>query len=154
MKSLFIATIAAASMTSATAVFAQDDFEGPLKARQGQFQIIAMNLGILGNMARGRMDYDADAAQAAADTLVAVSQIQQTPMWPEGSDNEAIEGTRAQPTIWADNADFLSKWAAFGEGAVTIQAAASNGVEALGPAMGPIGGSCKACHDTHRAPEN
>ena len=51
MKPLLLATIAAASMTAGTAVFAQDDFEGQLKARQGQFQIIALNLGILGNMA-------------------------------------------------------------------------------------------------------
>ena len=154
MKPLLLATIAAASMTAGTAVFAQDDFEGQLKARQGQFQIIALNLGILGNMARGQLDYDADAAQAAADTLVAVSQIQQAPMWPEGSDNSALDNTRAQPTIWADLDDFQSKWAAFGEGALTIQAAAGDGAGALGPALGPIGGSCKACHDAHRAPED
>jgi len=146
--------ITVAALGSSTPAFAQDDFSGTLKARQGQFQIMALNLGILGNMARGRMDYDADAAQAAADTLVAVSQIQQAPMWPEGTDNAAIEGTRAQPTIWAENADFLEKWAGFGEGALVIQAAAGNGLEALGPAMGPVGGSCKACHDNHRAPAN
>lgn len=154
MKAYLMAAVAAASMSAGSAVYAQDDYSGVLKARQGQFQIMALNLGILGNMARGNAEYDAEAAQAAADTLVAVSQIQQGPMWPEGSDNMAIDGTRAQPSIWAENDDFLAKWASFGEGAVAIQAVASNGAEALGPAMGGVGGSCKACHDNHRAPAN
>ena len=153
MKHVKIA-LALAAMGCGTAAYAQDDFSAQLKARQGQFRIMAINLGILGDMAQGKTEYNAEAAQAAADTLGAVSQIQQGPMWPAGSDNMAIEGTRAQPTIWDQNADFLSKWAGFGEGALAVQAAASGGVESLGPAMGQIGGACKACHDPHRAPAN
>lgn len=145
--------VALAAMISGTAVYAQDDFSAQLKARQGQFRILAINLGILGGMAQGKTEYDAEAAQAAADTIVAVSMIQQGPMWPEGSDSMSIEGTRAMPSIWEDMADFQSKWAAVGEAAQSMQVAASGGAEALGPAMGQLGGTCKACHDAHRAPE-
>lgn len=145
--------VALAAMISGTAVYAQDDFSAQLKARQGQFRILAINLGILGGMAQGKTEYDAEAAQAAADTIVAVSMIQQGPMWPEGSDSMSIEGTRAMPSIWEDMADFQSKWAAVGEAAQSMQVAASGGAEALGPAMGQLGGACKACHDAHRAPE-
>lgn len=154
MKKHLTFAVALAALGCGTAAFAQDDFSAQLKARQGQFRIMAINLGILGGMAQGKMDYDADAAQAAADTLVAVSTIQQGPMWPEGSDNMSIDGTRAQPTIWEQNDDFLSKWSDFGTAAQAMQAAASGGVEALGPVMGQMGGACKACHDTHRAPAN
>lgn len=154
MKPIFLGLCAAASLTIGSTAYAQDNFENQLKARQGQFQIMAMNLGILGGMARGKIEYDADMAQAAADTLVAVSQIQQGPMWPEGSDDLSIDGTRAQTTIWDQNADFLSKWGDFGVGALAVQAAAGNGLDAIGPALGQIGGTCKACHDTHRAPES
>lgn len=153
MKRHLTFALAFAALGCGTAVYAQDDFSGQLKARQGQFRIMALNLGIIGDMAQGKTEYNAEAAQAAADTLVAVSMIQQAPMWPAGSDDMSIEGTRAQGTIWDQNDDFLSKWADFGTGAKAVQAAASGGVEALGPAMGQIGGTCKACHDTHRAPE-
>ena len=154
MKKNLAFAIAFTALGCGTAAMAQDDFSAELKARQGQFRIMAINLGILGGMAQGKMDYNADAAQAAADTLVAVSMIQHGPMWPAGSDNMALDSTRAQPNIWDANDDFLSKWSDFGTAAQAIQAAAAGGVEGLGPVMGQVGGTCKACHDTYRAPAN
>lgn len=144
--------VALAAIVSGTAVYAQDDFSGQLKARQGQFRIMAINLGILGSMAKGEVEYSAEAAQAAADTLVAVSMIQQPPMWPEGSDDMSIDGTRAQVSIWDENDDFLSKWADFGTAAQAMQASVGDGRDAIGPLLGQVGGTCKACHDNHRAP--
>lgn len=145
------ATLAALAVLTASAAVAEVPQE--VKARQGQFRIMAINLGILGGMAKGAVEYDAAKAQAAADSLVAVSMIDQTALWPEGSDNMAIEGTRAQPNIWDNMDDFASNWAAFGEGAKAMQTAAGTGREAIGPNMGKIGGSCKGCHDTYRAPQ-
>ena len=60
------AAVALAAMISGTAVYAQDDFSAQLKARQGQMRIMAINLGLLGGMAQGKMDYNAEAAQAAS----------------------------------------------------------------------------------------
>jgi cytochrome c556 len=145
--------LAAAGVLAATPLVAQDHSMA-LKARQGQFSIMAINLGMLGAMAKGEMPYDAEAAQTAADSLVAVSQISQSPLWPEGSDNFSVDGTRAQPTIWEENDDFVSKWLAFGEAAAAMQAGAAGGQEALGPLLGQVGGTCSACHKAHRAPEN
>ncbi|MCL3883649.1 cytochrome c [Marivita sp. GX14005] len=154
MKTVLTATIAAATLLTGAAVFAETEHEAQLKARQGQFRIMAINLGILGGMAKGEIEYNADLAQAAADTLVAVSTISQAPMWPEGSDNMSIDGTRAQPTIWEKNDDFLGKWADLHPAALELQQAAGSGREALGPMMAKVGGTCKACHDEHRAPED
>jgi len=148
-KSVF--TLAAAAAMIGTVALAQD-YSANLKARQGQFRIMALNLGILGGMAQGKIAYDAEAAQRAADTLVAVSQIDPTPLWPEGSDNMSIDGTRAMPSIWDKHDDFLAKWGAFGTAAAEMQTVAATGQEALGPMMGKVGGSCKACHDSHREP--
>lgn len=154
MKKTFTFALAFAALACSTAAYAQEDFSAQLKARQGQFRIMAINLGILGGMAQGKTEYNAEAAQAAADTLVAVSMIQQGPMWPDGSDDMSIDGTRAQPNIWEQNDDFLAKWSDFGTAAEAMQAAASGGAEGLGPMLGQIGGTCKACHDTYRAPAN
>ncbi|MDX2482763.1 MAG: cytochrome c [Pseudodonghicola sp.] len=149
MKMVF--TLAAAAAMIGSIAVAQD-FSANLKARQGQFRIMALNVGILGGMAQGKIAYDAEAAQRAADTLVAVSHIDPTPLWVEGSDNMSIDGTRAMPSIWDDHDDFLTKWGGFGEAAAGMQLVAATGQEALGPALGKLGGACKACHDVHRAP--
>ncbi|MBY6005730.1 cytochrome c [Salipiger bermudensis] len=148
-----LTAVTALSLCTAGAASAQD-YAGHLKARQGQFRILAINLGTLGDMAQGKTEYDAEAAQAAADSLVAVSMIHQGPLWPEGSSEMDMDGTRAKSEIWDDWEDFAAKWGALGEAATAMQAAAGNGAEAIGPAMGGLGGACKACHDSYRAPQN
>jgi len=126
--------------------------EAAIKARQGQFQMFALNLGVLGGMAQGRMDYDAAAAQEAADNLFHLSRNSQFGMWPEGSDNGAVDGTRALPVIWSDNADFLARYAALQTGAEAMQAAAGTDLAALQGALGGLAGACQACHQQFRAP--
>lgn len=146
-----IAALAALAVFAAPAFAA--DLPQPVKARQGQFNIMALNLGILGGMARGSVEYDAEAAQAAADSLVAVSMIAQPAMWPEGTDAMALDGTRAEPAIWENIDDVLAKWGEFGAAAEAMAAVAGTGKAAIGPNMGALGASCKGCHDTYRAPE-
>ncbi|MBR9840756.1 c-type cytochrome [Salipiger thiooxidans] len=145
--------LAVLAICAAGAAAAQDA-TAQLKARQGQFRILAINLGILGDMAQGKTEYDAEAAQAAADSLVGVSMVNQAPLWPEGSSEMDIDNTRAKAEIWDNFDDFASKWGALGEAAASMQTVAGNGAEALGPAMGGLGGACKACHDTYRAPQS
>ena len=65
-----IAAIAGIAITT-TATFAQD-VPAAVGARQGQFKIMALNVGVLGNMARGNTEYDAGQASAAAANLVAL----------------------------------------------------------------------------------
>lgn len=147
------ATILAISLTAGSA-FAQDEYENQLKARKGQFNLLALNVGVLGGMARGNVDYDAALAQAAAENIVAIAAINQMPLWPEGSDEMSIDDTRAKPEIWDNFSDFASKWAAVGTAAEGLPAAVGSGAEGIGPALGPLGGTCKDCHDTYRAPRN
>ena len=153
LKARIFAAAAALSLV-APAAMAQDDFEAQLKARQGQFRIMALNLGVLGGMAQGKIEYDAERAQTAADTLVAVTEIDQSLHWPEGSDSLAMDGTRAEPSIWDDNADFLAKWEDLGAAALEMQAVAGDGRQAVGAALQNVGGTCKACHDAHRTPDS
>jgi cytochrome c556 len=143
----------AAALALAPAATLAQDFDNQIAARQGQFKLMALNLGMLGGMARGNIDYDAATAELAARNLVAISQLDQSFHWPEGSDNMMLETTRAQPTIWDDMEDFGSKWAAFGTEAEDLAAVAGDGLEALRPAVGELGGTCQACHEAHRGPE-
>ena len=74
-------------------------------------------------------------------------------LWVEGSDNISIDGTRALPAIWDNFDDFASKWGAYVTAANAMQAAAGTGLDAIGPALGALGGTCGACHDVYRAPQ-
>ncbi|ETW14689.1 cytochrome c [Roseivivax marinus] len=149
-----LAAIAATAVAIASPTLAQDDdFEDVLTARQGMFRILAINLGIIGDMAKGDTEYDAEQATMAADNLHAVSMINPLILFPEGSDAEAIDGTRALPAIWENTDDVGSKWADLGEAVSGLQEVAGDGREALGPALGPVGNACKACHDEYRASE-
>ena len=152
MKAIFAFATTAVVAFSGAAV--AQDFSANLKARQGQFRILAINLGIIGDMAKGKSDYDATAAEMAAKSIHGVSMVHQAALWPEGSDNMSIDGTRALPAIWDDFDDFASKWEALGGAAENLVSVAGTGQEALGPALGQVGGTCKGCHDTYRASAN
>jgi cytochrome c556 len=136
----------------ATNAFAQD-FKGQLAARQGQMWVMALNLGALGDMAKGKTAYDADAAQRAADSLAGVAMIDQSSLWPEGSDDMSIDGTRAMAAMWDDGSKAGAMWGAYVEAANNMKAVAGQGADKLGPALGAIGGSCKSCHTEYRAPK-
>jgi len=129
----------------------ENPFAGHIAARQGYMQILAFNIGILGGMARGNIDYDAEAAQTAANNLVAMTGVDGRGFWPEGSDNEALgDATRALPAIWSDMGAFGEAWMAYGAAAQGVADAAGGGLEALQGAMGPLGGSCGGCHRNFR----
>lgn len=152
MKTIVTALILAATVTGGAAM--AQEYKNQIKARQGQFWTLAINLGVLGSMAKGEVEYNAEAAQAAADSIKGVSMVHMATLFPEGSDNMMVDGTRAQPSIWDQNDDFMAKWAALGDAATNAAANAGNGQEALGPILGALGGTCKACHEAHRAPAN
>lgn len=149
MISRFATIIAAAASLGATAVSAQD-FSDQIGARQSQMTLVGFNLGPLFMMGTGRAEYDAEAAQAAADNLVMLSALDQRGFFPEGSHAGAIEGTRARIDIWENPEDFASRLVAFNDAAVAMAAVASDGQEAVGGQVRNLAGTCSACHDAYR----
>jgi cytochrome c556 len=123
----------------------------PVQARQGQMKMMGLNLGVLVGMVRGDAAYDADRAQIAANNLVALSTIDQSFHWPEGTDNVSLVGTRALPEIWENLADVQAKYEAFGAAATGLAAVAGDGLDPMRAAFGPVGASCGACHDAYQA---
>lgn len=153
--SILKTTLAAALTISAIAVTAHADSHGPnpaVVARQGHMQIMSLNVGVLGQMARGNVDYDADTAQAAAGNLLALSTINQRFYWPEGTDSESIEGTRALPAIWSDFPGVMEVGTQFANATQGLAGVAGDGLDAMRTALGPVGAACGACHDDYRQP--
>lgn len=127
---------------------------GAIGARQSQMKLYAFNLGLLGDMAKGAVAYDADAAGKAAANLAALTRLDQSRMWPQGSDDMSVDGTRALPALWENLPDVMAKGAATAEAAAGMEAAAGAGLEQLQAALGPLGGACGACHKAYRAPDS
>jgi cytochrome c556 len=145
-----------ASVLSVGAVFADDPADNPfaagVKARQAQMQLYAFNLGILGAMAKGKADYNAEAAALAANNIVHIASIHQPQAWALGSDNSAVKETRALPALWQNFPDVGEKSKELFAAAQAMNAVAGDGQNAVGGAMGRLGAACSACHKAYRAP--
>jgi cytochrome c556 len=141
-------TLAASIFAGST--FADEATEGAIKARQSMMQLYAFNLGALGAMAKGTVEYNADAASASAGNLLALSQMSQAGMWPQGSDVGSYPNTRALPDIWAKYPDIAEKGKALGAAAEAMNAAAGTDLASLQGAMRELGGACGACHKAYR----
>ncbi|MEE9388423.1 MAG: cytochrome c [Paracoccaceae bacterium] len=150
-------SIAAAGLAvAATAVFAAGHagpFDSAITARKSHMQLYAHNLGILGGMAKGALDYDAAAASAAATNLAALTTLNQATYWPPSSDAMSVDNTRALPNIWENFPDVSAKGGALVQAAAAMAGAAGNGLGDLQAAMGPLGAACGACHKTYREPK-
>lgn len=123
-----------------------------VKARQAAMQVYAFNIGILGKMAKGEVDYNADAASAAAGNLALLGQMNNMAMWVPGTDNETLgDTTEALPAIWQEGSKIGEAAMAFSTSTAALAEVAGDGLDALRGGIGAVGKSCGGCHDTYRA---
>jgi len=143
---------AALATTMATSATANEAMEKAVKARQGLFQVYAFNLGQLGAMAKGAVDFDAEAAQNAADNLLAAASMKGGAMWPQGTDNTGpMKGkTRAKPEAWTTWPEIGKKSDDLKAAAATLASNASS-LDGIKANIGAVGKTCKACHEDFRA---
>lgn len=146
----FVAAAALAVATAGVAV-AESPFDGAVAARKAVMQLRGFSIGTLAGMAKGDVPYDAAVAQAAADNMLALANINMMSMWPPGSDNGAITGTNALPAIWAEGSSIGEEAGALVEAAKAMQAAAGVDLASLQGAMEALGGSCGGCHKEYKA---
>lgn len=127
-----------------------------VQARQSQMTLYAFNIELLGEMAKGAVEYDAAAASAAASNLTTLIKLDQSRYWPPGSDNQTLgdEATEALPKIWEADSKVGESAKAMAEAAANMEQAAGGGLDALRGAIGPLGKACTNCHETYRKPMN
>ena len=121
-------------------------------ARHAQMQMIAYHTGVLGAVAKGEMEFNADMVNAAATNLRELAKLDGATLWVAGTEQGATDGSRAKGEIWTDAAGFKAKFTDLENAANAAIGAAD--AAAVGAAMGGIGGSCKACHEGYRGPKN
>ena len=131
---------------------AADPIEDDIKARRAYYTLLGANMGPLAAMAKGEVEYNAERAQLFADNMALMASYSPLLYFPEASSKDDRAGkTRALAKIWSDFDGFKSKFEDFQKAAANMKAEAGKGRAALGPAVGKLGGTCKACHDDYRA---
>ena len=98
---------------------------------------------LLGQMAKGKVSFDAAAAQQAVDEIAA--EAARIPKLFKAFETEP--GSDARTEIWSNYADFTAR-------AATLERTASAAVVRtpgeLKTALGQIGAACSGCHDVYR----
>ncbi|WP_146345181.1 c-type cytochrome [Phaeobacter marinintestinus] len=125
--------------------------EDTVAARQGYFKLVGANMGALAGMAKGKIEYDAAAAQTAADNLVTLTKYDLTHLFAPGTSSSDMKDTRALAKIWDDFPGVQDKAGAFASAAAEMQTLAGQGKAEMTSALGTLGGACKGCHDNYRA---
>lgn len=130
---------------------ANDPLKNAIKARQGEMQLRAFNVGPLFAMAKGKIEYDAAMANKLAGNLKLLLDLDASRHWPKGSDIDNYMGeTTALPEIWTTYPEIGEYGKKYVTAVNELAAEAGNGVDALKSKMGAIGKSCKGCHDEFR----
>ena len=138
---------------SGTFAMADGHLEKAVKARKAVMTLYSHSLGTLGAMAKGEMEYNSEAASAAAANLAALASLDQSTMWPQGTDSDSMESSRALPKIWTTYPAVAEKSKAMVDSANAMAAAAGTDLAALRGAIGAVGGACKGCHENFRKPK-
>jgi cytochrome c556 len=149
MKHSLITLAALAGLCSALPAAAQ--FQKPedaVKYRKAAFTVMASHFGRIGAMAQGRVPFDAAAAAANADIVVAMSKL------PFAGFVEGTAGTEKgtpKANVWTERTKFDEGAKKMQDEVIKLAAAAkTNNLDQLKAAFGNAAGSCKSCHDNFR----
>ena len=146
-KMLLTAAAVAGLMTAlpAAAQFAKP--EDAIKYRKAAFSVMASHFARIGAMVNGRAPFDAKAAAENAEVAALMARLPYT-AFVEGTDKGE---TKAKPEVWSEGDKFKAGAAKMQEEMAKLNAAAKTGnLETIKAAFGPVGQSCKSCHDNFR----
>ena len=136
-------TLVAALALCGTVVFAAEPTDPNVIARQTLMKTIAGATKTLGEMAGGKVAFDAAAAEAAKATLTAAAADIPAKFEPRTTD----PAEEAKPEVWTNWPDFLVKAKGLSDAATALDATTLEGVQG---GMAGVGGACKACHSVYK----
>jgi len=127
---------------TASAQFAKP--EDAVKYRKAALSVMAEHNKRLGQMAQGKVPFDAKLASENAEIVANMSKLPWA-AFVEGSD---AGDTKAKPEVWKQNAKFKEVAEKFQADTAKLAAAAKTGKEdAFKAAFTASSGNCKSCHD-------
>lgn len=136
-------TLIAGLIVAAGAATAQQASNPVVAERIAVMQTIRINTGALGDMASGKVAFDAAAATAAKTALAAAA----ADMAVKFKEPETDPVSKASPRIWSDYEGFTTQAEGLVTAAEAMDTASLDGVKA---GMGAVGGTCRVCHQAYR----
>lgn len=148
MKLVASLTLAAASLVAALPAHAQfAKPEDAIKYRKSALTVMATHFGRVGAMVAGRVPFD---ATAAANNAAIAEQMSKLP-WHAFVEGSGTGDTKAKPEIWSNAAGFKAASDKMQAAMSNLATVAKGGnLDAIKAAFGPVGGTCKGCHDDFR----
>jgi cytochrome c556 len=140
--------VLAALMASSTLTLAEVKVSDAVEYCQGIYKAVRWNFGPMGDMVKGKQEFNADEFSRRAANLAALSKM---PLegFVAGSYNGTYSGsTDALPAIEKDWETFAGIMSDFETNAAALAQAASAGdMDAIRPAFMSVAKTCKSCHD-------
>lgn len=149
MKTL--ASMAAAAVLIALSAPASAQFAKPEDAihyRQGALTVMGTHFGRLGEMVKGKVPFDAKAAQ---DNAAIVAEMARLPWAAFGPGTNKGGNTKAKPAIWTENAKFKEgSEKLIAETDKLVAASKTGNLDALKTSFAATADTCKSCHDAFK----
>lgn len=149
MKTL--ASMAAAAVLIALSAPASAQFAKPEDAihyRQGALTVMGTHFGRLGEMVKGKVPFDAKAAQ---DNAAIVAEMARLPWAAFGPGTNKGGNTKAKPAIWTENAKFKEgSEKLIAETDKLVAASKTGNLDALKTSFAATADTCKSCHDSFK----
>ena len=148
VKSLVAMLALLVSLSSA--VSAHIEKTEPLQSlRQSYFALLGMTFAPMGDMVKGKIEWDAVRFSGWADDLHHAAQFHVERGFAPGTEQGT---TRAKPNIWSNMDDFQSKLDDFRAAAASLAEIATEGDPGTSrEQFVATGGTCKACHDEYKS---
>lgn len=117
--------------------------------RQSVFTLLKSNIGPLGAMAKGKIEYDTDLMQTNAMRMEQLAGMLSDYLRVDTSNYDLDSDAKA--SIWQNFDDVQSKITDLKQAAANLQNVAQSGDESkFRQAIGNVGSTCKSCHDDYK----
>jgi cytochrome c556 len=131
---------------SASAQFAKP--EDAVKYRKATFTVMSAHTQRLGQMAQGKVPFDAKIASENAEVVAEMAKLP----WAAFGEGTETADSKAKPEIWKQGAKFKDIADKLQADSTKLVAAAKSGKEdAFKAAFSAAAGNCKSCHDDFRS---
>ena len=148
-KQTLLGTLLGLSLLSSATVAHIEQSEPLQSLRQSYFALLGMTFGPMGDMVKGKIEWDNALFTTWANDLNHAAQFGVERGFAPGSDKGM---TRAKPNIWSKMYDFQSKLDNFRAAASNLAYIAAEGYSAASrEQFVATGGTCKACHDEYKS---
>ena len=147
LKHIFLGAVLSTLTLGASANTTFEDPNDAIEYRQAAFSMIRVQIGDMGDMLKGKVEFDAERFKHRANNAAALSKMP----WEAFGAGTDKGDTSALPAIWSDNETFMKKAASFQQYADKLAVAAQTGDKKLiAKAFGPWAKGCKDCHKSFK----